>query len=64
MAQWTQPPCPCCPPSAGVPNGCAATIKSQRTGPCLGTHAEHGDCKCYGTKADGGLCEDCYLDTK
>lgn len=39
-------------------NGCAAS-DWQSTGQCL-----NGECSCYGTEVDGGLCEGCYLLTK
>jgi hypothetical protein len=52
-----QSPCGCC--RLWEPNGCAAVVRELQTGPCttLG-------CKCYGSMADGGICEDCYVSTK
>lgn len=56
MTDERQPECPDC--AADCPGGCAAS-EWQSTGPCV-----VDGCKCYGTRADGGLCEGCYLWTK
>ena len=56
-----QPPCPCC--TEYVLNGCAAVVVTEQTGQCVMT-GHMGDCQCHGSRADGGLCEDCYVSTK
>lgn len=56
-----QPPCPCC--KDYTLNGCAAVVIEEQTGRCVMTGPD-GDCQCHGSRADGGLCEDCYVFTK
>lgn len=53
----TQTPCPCC--MTYCPEGCAEAVRELQTGRCTTK-----GCKCYGTLADGGICEDCYVSTK
>ena len=69
MARMVEPqgPCPCCPPNIDIGDGCASVPESERTGQCAMSYEPVDDlkqCEHYGTKADGGLCEDCYLSTK
>jgi len=52
-----QYPCPCC--TNYSPDGCAAVVITEQTGNCIVI-----DCQCHGSRADGGLCEDCYVATK
>jgi hypothetical protein len=52
-----QAPCPCC--TEYTLDGCAAVIVTEQTGNCVVI-----DCQCHGSRADGGLCEDCYVATK
>lgn len=63
-----QSPCPCCVKYAYP--ACAAVVESERTGRCAMLYGpvrppeEMPQCECYGSRADGGLCEDCYISTK
>ncbi len=60
--------CECCPPiEYDMGKGCAYVVPSERTGRCVMWYGPDTDlklCKHYGSKADGGLCEHCYLSTK
>lgn len=54
-----QDPCPCCKTLIETARGCAAVVISEQTGLCRVV-----ECHCHGSRADGGLCEECYLWTK
>jgi len=54
--EYQEPACVCLNCDAFGP--CSAS-PGQSTGPCLVV-----DCTHYGTRADGGLCEGCYVSTK